>query len=73
MSVRFCGHCGEDLGADPHVECERSLQLEPPRFCGRCRRRMLVQVIPTGWSARCSAHGELGEHKALRGPADGTA
>jgi hypothetical protein len=35
------------------------MALEPPRYCVRCRRRMIVQVLPTGWTARCSAHGEL--------------
>ncbi|MCY7373471.1 MAG: GNAT family N-acetyltransferase [Spirochaetaceae bacterium] len=33
--------------------------LEPPRFCPQCRRRMVVQVLPRGWSARCSEHGVL--------------
>ena len=31
--------------------------LEPPRYCPQCRRRMVVQVLPRGWSARCSEHG----------------
>jgi len=31
--------------------------LEPPRYCAQCRRRMVVQVLPRGWSARCSEHG----------------
>jgi len=35
------------------------LGLEPPRFCAECGRRMIVQVRPDGWSARCSRHGEL--------------
>lgn len=30
---------------------------EPPRYCGVCARRMVVQVRPDGWSARCSRHG----------------
>lgn len=33
------------------------LGLEPPRFCGVCGRRMVVQVEPNGWWARCSRHG----------------
>ncbi|MCM3895598.1 hypothetical protein ND991_10285 [Gordonia sputi] len=33
------------------------LGLEPPRFCGQCGRRMVVQVRPDGWDARCSRHG----------------
>jgi hypothetical protein len=61
MTTRFCGHCGGDAEAAAHAGCERSLQLEPARFCTRCRRRMVVQVTPTGWTARCSEHGELSD------------
>lgn len=35
------------------------LGLEPPRYCGQCGRRMVVQVAPHGWSARCSRHGSV--------------
>jgi len=35
------------------------LGLEPPRYCGQCGRRMVVQVRPDGWSARCSRHGTV--------------
>lgn len=35
------------------------LGLEPPRFCGACGRRMIVQVRPDGWSAKCSRHGQV--------------
>jgi ribosomal protein S18 acetylase RimI-like enzyme len=31
--------------------------LEPPRYCGVCGRRMVVQVTPHGWTAHCSVHG----------------
>lgn len=33
--------------------------LAPPRFCGTCGRRMVVQVRPDGWWARCSRHGTV--------------
>jgi hypothetical protein len=33
------------------------LGLEPPRFCADCGRRMIVQVRPDGWWAKCSRHG----------------
>ncbi|KAA0021124.1 hypothetical protein FOY51_20605 [Antrihabitans cavernicola] len=33
------------------------LGLEPPRFCECCGRRMVVQVSPDGWWAKCSRHG----------------
>ncbi|MGV0625851.1 biotin synthase auxiliary protein BsaP [Mycolicibacter minnesotensis] len=33
------------------------LGLEPPRFCASCGRRMMVQVRPDGWWAKCARHG----------------
>ena len=33
------------------------LGLEAPRFCAVCGRRMVVQVRPDGWWAKCSRHG----------------
>ncbi len=36
-----------------------ALGLEPPRFCTECGRRMVVQVSPDGWWARCSRHGTI--------------
>ena len=35
------------------------LGLEAPRWCAECGRRMVVQVRPDGWRARCSRHGEV--------------
>ncbi|MGN8131073.1 biotin synthase auxiliary protein BsaP [Paenarthrobacter sp. 22069] len=40
-----------------HSRCADLLQLEPPRFCGTCGRRLKVQVSPMGWWASCSRHG----------------
>ena len=54
----YCGRCGEPATA-PHPGCAARLELEPPRYCPQCRRRLIVQVLPTGYTARCSAHGEL--------------
>ena len=56
LALSHCGHCGEP---GTHPECNRQLELEPPRYCPQCRRRMVVQVHPTGWSARCVEHGVL--------------
>jgi hypothetical protein len=58
-AASYCGRCGEPAGARDHGSCERALALEPPRYCPSCRRRMVVQIVPTGWRARCSEHGEL--------------
>ena len=46
----WCSHCGQ-------AGVQHDQPLEPPRWCPRCRRRMVVQVHPTGWTAHCSEHG----------------
>jgi ribosomal protein S18 acetylase RimI-like enzyme len=56
---RWCGRCGSALVDGDHALCANALALEPPRYCARCRRRMVVQVLPAGWSARCSEHGAV--------------
>jgi hypothetical protein len=35
-----------------------SEDLDPPRVCAQCGRRLVVQVLPFGWTARCPEHGE---------------
>lgn len=55
--VPWCDQCGETLSGEGHDRCRRARELEPPRWCGQCRRRMVVQVDPTGWTARCVGHG----------------
>ncbi len=54
----YCGHCGDPQDGRDHTACSRRLELEPPRYCTACRRRMVVQVTPDGWTARCVEHGE---------------
>ncbi|WP_305091616.1 hypothetical protein [Prescottella sp. R16] len=44
---------------DAAVPDAARLGLEPPRFCEDCGRRMVVQVSPDGWWAKCSRHGVL--------------
>lgn len=56
MSELFCDRCGE---AGVHPACRAARELEPPRFCPQCRRRMKVQVVPSGWTATCVQHGSL--------------
>ncbi|AQA05582.1 hypothetical protein BVC93_28010 [Mycobacterium sp. MS1601] len=41
------------------VPTAAQLGLEPPRFCAACGRRMIVQVRPDGWWAKCSRHGQV--------------
>jgi hypothetical protein len=55
--MTFCDQCGENASQGSHDACAVRRRLEPPRYCSRCRRRMVVQVLPLGWSARCVEHG----------------
>ncbi|MDM4718139.1 hypothetical protein QTQ03_00480 [Micromonospora sp. WMMA1363] len=55
----WCDRCGEPAGAGDHAVCQAARDLEPPRYCAHCRRRMTVQVLPVGWSAVCVAHGAI--------------
>ena len=57
-SGAFCDQCGRPAADDPHARCAARRELEPPRYCPDCARRMVVQISPTGWTARCSRHGE---------------
>lgn len=67
-AAAYCRLCGEPTGKETydgatqppssaHHQCEARLQLEPPRFCAQCGRRLKVQVTPLGWSGICSRHG----------------
>ncbi|MBG0832139.1 hypothetical protein HS041_31010 [Planomonospora sp. ID67723] len=55
----YCDHCGSPADEGGHAACLAARAMEPPRYCPRCRRRMVVQVTPLGWSARCVEHGTL--------------
>ncbi|TDC96997.1 hypothetical protein [Actinomadura sp. 7K507] len=57
--MSYCDRCGEPAAEGDHSACRTALLMEPPRYCPRCRRRMIVQVTPLGWTARCSEHGAL--------------
>jgi hypothetical protein len=46
-----------DDAAGTAIPSTAQLGLEPPRFCAECGRRMIVQVRPDGWWAKCSRHG----------------
>ena len=53
-------YTGELAGtAVPAEPIGARLGLEPPRFWAECGRRMIVQVRPDGWRAKCSRHGQL--------------
>ena len=55
----YCVRCGDPIDAHEHLSCVDALVLEPPRYCAICRRRMVVQIVPSGWTAHCSEHGAL--------------
>jgi dethiobiotin synthetase len=52
----WCRHCGRERSACGG-ECRRP--LDPPHFCPRCGRKLVVQVVPTGHRAHCRDHGPL--------------
>jgi hypothetical protein len=55
----YCAFCGGETAASDHAHCRSRLaRIDPPRYCPSCARRMVVQVDPMGWTARCSRHGE---------------
>ncbi|HZZ49393.1 MAG TPA: hypothetical protein VFE65_21110 [Pseudonocardia sp.] len=54
----FCDQCGASATEGAHDRCADRREYEPPRYCPECARRMVVQVTPVGWTARCSRHGE---------------
>jgi hypothetical protein len=55
MPGKFNVYTGQPAGSP--VPAAAQLGLEPPRYCAECGRRMIVQVRPDGWSAKCSRHG----------------
>jgi hypothetical protein len=57
MPPTFNVYTGEPEGGE--VPRAARLGLEPPRFCAECGRRMIVQVRPDGWVAKCSRHAAL--------------
>jgi hypothetical protein len=61
MQQRYNPFTGQPVvaGVDDVIPAAAALGLEPPRYCGDCGRRMIVQVSPDGWWAKCSRHGVL--------------
>jgi hypothetical protein len=56
LNLTWCDRCGRSLADGGHQACAQA-DLEPPRWCGHCGRRMVVQVTPENWTARCVEHG----------------
>jgi hypothetical protein len=58
--MTYCSFCGKEEADGDHAFCRQRLSMiDPPRYCPECARRMVVQVTPDGWTARCSRHGEI--------------
>jgi NADH pyrophosphatase NudC (nudix superfamily) len=56
----YCAWCGKPSAEGDHARCVQRLEwMDPPRHCPQCARRMVVQVSPAGWLAKCSRHGEI--------------
>ncbi|MDQ3151203.1 MAG: hypothetical protein M3R63_05570 [Actinomycetota bacterium] len=55
----YCTRCGGAADTGEHGACRAAAAYEPPRYCPACARRLIVQVSPSGWNARCSAHGAV--------------
>jgi hypothetical protein len=53
----FCRWCGTAISDHPALDCRR--ELDPPRFCPQCGRRLRVQVHTAGYEASCRDHGPL--------------
>jgi hypothetical protein len=59
VAAAYCRWCGSAAGECDGSTCRR--ELDPPRFCPTCGRRLRVQVTPTGFTASCRDHGVLHE------------
>lgn len=57
----FHPNTGQEIAEGVEITLSPSARagLEAPRFCQLCGRRMVVQIRPDGWEARCSRHGEV--------------
>jgi hypothetical protein len=52
--VTYCDGCGKPADEGDHARCrERRARTDPPRYCTQCGRKLAVQVLPTGYTARC--------------------
>ena len=48
---------GVPAGEAPRRFRAAELGLEAPRYCPLCGRRMVTQILHTGWRSKCSRHG----------------
>ena len=56
----YCDGCGKPADEGDHARClARRAATDPPRWCTVCGRKLVVQVLPVGYSARCVSCGPL--------------
>ncbi|MBA3861009.1 MAG: hypothetical protein H0X56_03460 [Solirubrobacterales bacterium] len=61
MTAAHCDGCGVSETQGDHGQCRaRRAATDPPRFCTACGRKLVVQVLPVGWTARCVRCGDAG-------------
>jgi hypothetical protein len=59
-TVSYCAGCGKPISGADHERCRaRRAATDPPRFCATCGRKLVVQVLPLAWTARCVRCGPL--------------
>ena len=59
--MSHCDGCGRAMEEGNHAACQaRRRATDPPRFCTRCGRKLVVQVLPTSWRAHCVKCGPIG-------------
>jgi hypothetical protein len=52
--VSYCDACGRLADEGDHGRCAaRRAANGPPSWCTACGRKLVVQVLPMGWTARC--------------------
>ncbi|HWK27212.1 MAG TPA: hypothetical protein VNS09_11645 [Solirubrobacter sp.] len=47
----YCDGCGRPAAVVAHAHCGGA--TDTPRYCARCGRKLAVQILPTGYTARC--------------------
>jgi len=59
-TAAHCDGCGAPEAEGDHARCRsRRAATDPPRYCTACGRKLVVQVLPVGWTARCVRCGEM--------------
>ncbi len=52
--MAYCDACGKPVAEGDHARCRaRRAATDPPRYCTVCARKLVVQVLPTGYRAEC--------------------